>query len=702
MKSILSLTLFSLVFFSLNAQNVSYNGDAIPVNGIDNTALGVNVLANVPFSPPPVSSYNVGIGKNILTSSNLIYYNTAIGHSALQNNGIYCTATGYGALNSNDYLVFTGGGGYNTGTGAKSLYNNVFGTNNSAFGYNSLYNLTNGSYNTALGSGADVASGTLTNSTAIGYGAIVNASNTMQLGNSFVTQVYAGTGTNATLVAGGLQITGGSLAAGKVLTSDAFGVATWQTPSGGGGGWSLLGNGGTVDGTNFIGTTDKQPFNIRVNNRPSGRIDAALYNTFFGALSGSTITSGLGNTGVGANSLGNITTGVYNTSLGYYSLANNASGSQNIAIGPASLFSNTSGGFNTSVGINSLYYNTSGGFNTASGVESLRDNTSGDKNTAMGGGALAFNTTGFENTAVGYQSLQSNTTGDNVTGLGNLADVAAANLKNATVIGAKAIVNASDEVRVGNASVLRIEGAVVFSTSDLRFKKNITDNEVKGLEFINRLHPVVYNFDTRKFQEFLTHNMPDSIKHQYFDNVDFTRSTSIRQSGFIAQEVEKVAQETGYNFSGLHTPDNENDNYSLAYGQFVVPLVKAVQELSDQNELLRKEMDELKQLIKTNAGGNIEGSIKINESNDAAKLFQNVPNPFNQSTIIRYSIPSTSQKAFITITSISGTKIREFNLKNNENQNIEIKGGQLSAGSYIYTLIVDGKLIDSKQMILTP
>ena len=50
--------------------------------------------------------------------------------------------------------------------------------------------------------------------------------------------------------------------------------AAWVALGGGGGGnaWLLLGNAGTVDGTNFIGTTDNIPFNIRVNNQRAGRI----------------------------------------------------------------------------------------------------------------------------------------------------------------------------------------------------------------------------------------------------------------------------------------------------------------------------------------------------------------------------------------------------------------------------------------------
>jgi len=184
-------------------------------------------------------------------------------------------------------------------------------------------------------------------------------------------------------------------------------------------------------------------------------------------------------------------------------------------------------------------------------------------------------------------------------------------------------------------------------------------------------------------------------------NKDFSASSAIRQSGFIAQEVVKAANETGYDFNGVFVPSNENnENYSIAYSQFVVPLVKAVQELSKQNDQLKKEMEELKAAIVNNTKNAIDGSIKLTSGGEAT-LFQNVPNPFNQTTVIRYSIPSTAKNASLIITSLDGSKIKEFDIKNNKGQSVEISGRQLSAGTYIYSLIIDDVIADSKKMILT-
>ena len=61
------------------------------------------------------------------------------------------------------------------------------------------------------------------------------------------------------------------------------------------------------------------------------------------------------------------------------------------------------------------------------------------------------------------------------------------------------------------------------------------------------------------------------------DNLLNTKEKII-YSGFIAQEVEKAAREAGYDFSGVDKPKNEKDLYGLRYADFVVPLVKAIQE----------------------------------------------------------------------------------------------------------------------------
>ncbi len=315
-------------------------------------------------------------------------------------------------------------------------------------------------------------------------------------------------------------------------------------------------------------------------------------------------TTGVDNTAIGRRTLHNNTIGHSNTAMGRDALFSNTEGNENTAIGLRVLFNNTLGTSNTAVGRDAVFFNTTGFNNTAIGRRTLYNNTTGQSNTAIGREALFSNTEGNENTAIGQDALFANTTGNQNTGLGRSANASSiVPLTNATAIGYGASVNASNKVRIGNTSVTVVEGPVVYTTSDARFKQNITE-EVRGLDFITRLRPVVYNYKARQHQQFLMRHLPDSLQRSSINNMNFTPAETIRQSGFIAQEVETAAKAAGYDFNGLHTPQNPDDYYSLSYQQFVVPLVKAVQEqqtmieeLKKQNARLNNELQQIKDVL---------------------------------------------------------------------------------------------------------
>ena len=266
-------------------------------------------------------------------------------------------------------------------------------------------------------------------------------------------------------------------------------------------------------------------------------------------------------------------------------------GYENIAIGFRALYQNRESR-NIAIGHEVMWWNSTGSRNTASGYRALNKSTSGDDNTGYGYEALYNNTTGSYNTSVGYQALYSNTTGTLNTAIGYFANVSAGNLTNATAIGYNAIANASNKVRIGNSSVTVIEGQVAYTfPSDGRFKINISEN-IRGLDFIMKLRPVSYNFQTKKYDAFIKGEIIGDAK--FASATDYTESENLRHNGFIAQEVEKAAKETGYEFDGVITPKNTKEAYGLSYSQFVVPLVKAVQQQQQQIETLKKENVEIK------------------------------------------------------------------------------------------------------------
>ena len=194
--------------------------------------------------------------------------------------------------------------------------------------------------------------------------------------------------------------------------------------------------------------------------------------------------------------------------------------------------------------------------------------------------------------------MYDNTSGTGNTAIGYLAGVnAPGNYSNATAIGYNARSNAPNKIRFGNSTVMTIEGQVAFTTpSDGRFKTAVTET-VKGLGFIMKLRPVVYNFQTKKYDVFIN-GTPNA---RFITGIDYSESEHMRHNGFIAQEVEKAAKETGYEFDGVVAPKNNKDTYGISYSQFVVPLVKALQEqqvliegLKNEVEILKTEIEKIK------------------------------------------------------------------------------------------------------------
>ena len=160
--------------------------------------------------------FNVDGSGNVATGAYSMYSNTSGSHN---------TVSGAQAMNDNTT------GSLNTVTGRAAMYNNSTGNNNVAMGYAAGHANTIGLGNTFLGYMADASSNSLVNATAIGNGATVTSSNSVQIGDGTVTNVTLGVGKNVLLQTGNIKILDGSPALGKVLTSDADGLASWETPA---------------------------------------------------------------------------------------------------------------------------------------------------------------------------------------------------------------------------------------------------------------------------------------------------------------------------------------------------------------------------------------------------------------------------------------------------------------------------------------
>ena len=186
------------------------------------------------------------------------------------------------------------------------------------------------------------------------------------------------------------------------------------------------------------------------------------------------------------------------------------------------------------------------------------------KNTCIGSHSGSGLTTGNNNVLVGFNTANGVTSGGANTVIGtDSAPANEASAANQILIGYGVSGTGDNFAVIGNASITRVyanqngDGVLyangTINTSDARFKKNVEDTDL-GLEFINKIRPVKYDYKETK----------DDSKKRY---------------GIIAQEVLTVLKDSGNeDFAGIQTEDQ--DKLGADYIQFVAPLIKAVQELS--------------------------------------------------------------------------------------------------------------------------
>ena len=440
---------------------------------------------------------------------------------------------------------------------------------------------------------------------------------------------------------------------------------------------------------------------IRLNKLQLLKADTARSNLFIG--DGGKTSNAFFNTAIGFSSFNSSTTGNYNTSVGYRTLYSNTTGHNNTAIGFKAIYSTTIGEANTGVGNLALYSNIRGNLNSGLGDSALYRNTLGNDNAAIGKSALFNNTTGADNTATGFFALATNSTGTFNAAFGSHADVTTGNLTNATAIGAYTVVDASNKVVIGNTSITSIGGQVGWTVySDERVKKDIKEG-VPGLQFINALRPVTYHYVQSKENKLLG-AISDEASWQGKNDIE-----KINFTGLLAQEVDAAAKKIGYDFSGV---DKTGSIWGLRYSDFVVPLIKSVQELSVSSTKSDKEIDSLESELKAvkeialQLQSKMQGSItasqqssQVIELNEAARLWQNTPNPFSNTTTISYYLPANKSNAYINFYNSAGSLLKSVKVTGTGKGTLTVNVKEFVAGVYQYALVIDGKVSDSKQMM---
>ncbi|MEM7368123.1 MAG: tail fiber domain-containing protein [Bacteroidota bacterium] len=328
---------------------------------------------------------------------------------------------------------------------------------------------------------------------------------------------------------------------------------------------------------------------------------------------------------------------------------------------------------------------------------------SGENNVFLGHYSGYNSISSFNNTSIGFLAGTSFIGGHNNTSLGYGANAGVGfDVSNSTAVGTNAQNTATFQIRIGHAAITSIGGFANWSNlSDARLKKDIQDSGI-GLDFIMKLRPVSYHLDMDAIHTGL--NIPESQRH-----LDGEKAKgALLQTGFLAQEVEQAAKELGYDFSGVDAPKNDKDFYGLRYAEFVVPLVKGMQEQQEQIETLEQENADLRTrlasieeaLIRLEAG-RTGSSEKFQRKPEHMILHQNVPNPFDRNTRISYELAQSGQVQLNIYTQQNAlVETLVFTHQEAGEHTVEWNADRHAAGVYIYVLSQHGQQLAKRMIVL--
>ena len=201
---------------------------------------------------------------------------------------------------------------------------------------------------------------------------------------------------------------------------------------------------------------------------------------------------------------------------------------------------------------------------------------------------------------------------------------------------------------------------------------------------------------SNQVDEFLKGRTPQELSLEELHQLD---SISMNMPPMEANPLASVnygldAEQLKDMFPKLVQQDKEG-NYSINYIEMIPLLVKSIHELSE-------ELEELKGTSKNRAKAQSE-TTNIEETVsdvDMVRMDQNKPNPFSESTVIGLNIPEKTQKANIFIYDLSGKQVQNVQVNERGETNITVYASELGAGMYIYTLVIDGKVVVTRRMIV--
>lgn len=230
--------------------------------------------------------------------------------------------------------------------------------------------------------------------------------------------------------------------------------------------------------------------------------------------------------------------------------------------------------------------------------------------------------------------------------------------------------------------------------SDKRFKSDI-EPLTSSLEKIIQLQGVSYryNFEFSKYTagDISQLSQLSEAKAQTISGDATVASEEAKRIGFIAQEVQEIVPEA--------VIEDENGMLSINYDEIIPLLVEAIKEQQEKISLLENKVNTVSTAALRN--GNPES---LSTEMGSSLLYNNIPNPFKERTVIPYNLDRSSAgfENQIFIYNTNGERIESYQLSNKIGLGeVSVLNKNLANGIYVYTLVSNGQVVDSKTMIVS-
>jgi hypothetical protein len=241
--------------------------------------------------------------------------------------------------------------------------------------------------------------------------------------------------------------------------------------------------------------------------------------------------------------------------------------------------------------------------------------------------------------------------------------------------------------------------------SDARLKKDVNEF-TDGLDLINQIEPKTFKYNgkagiksTEEFVGIIAQDMQKIAPYMVsnFKAEDGTEYLSFNPSALDFVLINAI-KEQQKEIAALEETVAKANNYDDA----IQNLQELVAQLQSENQALSSQMAQfdidLQQCCLSHSSGAVTGSTS--GIDDKAHLAQNIPNPFNQQTIIKYYLPKDAAQAQIRINDMKGNSLRVIEVYEKGYGEITLEASIFAPGTYTYELIVGNERIDTKRMII--